>query len=132
MQDTTPTEISMQPSWCIKFLKASPSQNELDSMHWAARGRLKDEWMWMAKANKVARSIPKATGKRRLTIERHGLGTLDMANLIGGAKQIIDALVDMGIFIDDRPSCLDLEKPVQIKLKRGQKPFTYFIIEEVA
>jgi hypothetical protein len=121
-----------QPRWVIRLDSACPSQNILDRLHWGVRRRVKQEWAWRLQTNKVARSIPKATGPRRLTIERHSRGTLDTANLIGGAKGIIDDMVAMGLFLDDRPADLILELPVQCSLRRGEHPCTLLIIENVA
>lgn len=118
-------------TWTIRLDDASPSQNILDRMHWAERREVKKEWLWRLQTNGVARSIPKATGPRKLTIERHGRGTLDTANLIGGFKGIQDNLVELGIFMDDRPEDLILALPTQHSLARGEHPHTILIIENV-
>jgi hypothetical protein len=114
---------------------ASPSQNELDRMHWQARRRLKANWKMLIRATNLAAGsmrIPQANGPRTLTIERWSSGTLDTQNLIGGAKGIIDNLVQLGLLVDDRPEFLTLNLPVQRRIRRGETPYTLLILEEVA
>lgn len=124
--------MTTETRWVIRLDDASPSQNVLDRMHWTERRQIKEEWLWRLQANKAARNVPKATGPRKLTIERHSRGTLDTANLIGGLKGIIDNCVKVGLFVDDKPAFLHLELPTQHKLSKGQHPHTVLIVEEVA
>jgi hypothetical protein len=118
-------------TWTLRLNDASPSQNILDRMHWTERRQIKAEWHYRIRSSKGFLQIPKATGPRRLTVERHSRGTLDTSNLIGGAKGIIDNLVELGLFLDDNPARLHLELPVQHKLKRGEHPHTILIIEDM-
>lgn len=118
--------------WVLYIPVASPSQNGLDRMHWRARRAAKAEWKAMIRAAHGFLDIPRAKGRRKLTIERHSRGVLDTQNLIGGAKGIIDNLVQLGLLVDDRPDCLDLALPVQRKTRAGEHPYTLLILEEVA
>jgi hypothetical protein len=88
---------------------ASPSQNVTDRQHWAKRHRQKRLWgaaILAAVGNSGNLARMKATGRRRLTIIRHGKRELDPANIVGGAKGIIDELVAHGLLIDDSPRWL--------------------------
>lgn len=100
-------------------------------MPWIDRWELKREWFYRIRAAKGFLDIPKATGPRRLMVERHGRGTLDTSNLIGGLKGIIDNLVELGLFTDDHPAHLRLELPSQHPLKKGEHPHTILIIEDL-
>ena len=117
--------------WTLRLDDASPSQNVLDRMPWIDRWQLKREWLYRIRAAKGFLDIPKATGPRRLMVERHGRGTLDTSNLIGGLKGIIDNLVQLGLFTDDHPDHLHLELPSQHPLKKGEHPHTILIIEHI-
>lgn len=118
--------------WTLRIDVASPSQNDLDRMHWQARRRVKDGWKLLVRTAPGFVRIPRAKGHRTLTIERGSCGTLDTQNLIGGAKGIIDNLVQLGLLVDDRPEFLTLNLPVQRRIRRGESPYTLLILEEVA
>ena len=98
-----------------------PSLNQLLGMHWAARSNLSKQYEIAVKL--LARGIPKATGKRRLTIERHGKRSLDKDNAYGGCKLLVDAIKRLGFIVDDSPKHCELEV-VQVKLGKREKPHT--------
>lgn len=118
-------------TWTLRLDDATPSRNVLDRMHHIDRWKFKREWFYRIRAAKGFLAIPKATGPRRLTVERHGRAILDTDNLIGGIKGIQDNLVQMGLFLDDTPDLLILHATQQ-RLTRGQHPHTLLTIEEVA
>nr|WP_320131982.1 hypothetical protein [uncultured Holophaga sp.] len=119
--------------WTLRIEKACPSQNEFAWAHWRKAKSSKDAWKLLIRGASGFLDIPRARGKRRLTIERHARGTLDEQNLIGGAKGIIDDLVQLGLLVDDKPAFLELGRPVQARLQKGERrPYTLLILEEVA
>ena len=119
-------------NWTLRIEKPSPSQNEFAFAHWRKAKASKDAWKLLIRGAPGFLEIPRAHGKRRLTIERHAKGTLDEQNLIGGAKGIIDDLVQLGLLVDDKPAFLDLGKPVQARVQKHEKrPYTLLILEEV-
>lgn len=119
--------------WTLRIEKPSPSQNEFAFSHWRKAKASKDAWKILIRGAAGFLDVPRAHGRRRLTIERHAKGILDEQNLIGGAKGIIDDLVQLGLLVDDKPACLELAKPVQERLQRGERrPYTLLILEEVA
>tara|TARA_Y100000401_G_scaffold38325_1_gene28928 strand:+ start:18757 stop:19122 length:366 start_codon:yes stop_codon:yes gene_type:complete len=79
------------------------SRNVIDKLHWAAKGRLRDEYILLIKSEMVRKKIPKADKDRCYTLEivswRKRL--LDYDNLVGGCKQLIDAMVHAGFIYDD-------------------------------
>ena len=118
-------------NWTLRIEKPSPSQNVLDRSNWRGRKASKDSWKMLIRGAPGFLDIPRAHGKRRLTIERHAKGTLDEQNLIGGAKGIIDDLVQLGLLVDDKPAFLDLGKPVQARVQKHEKrPYTLLILED--
>jgi hypothetical protein len=119
--------------YALRIDAPTPSQNVRDAQHWALRRRVKTEWSWRIRAASTFLSIPKATGKRRLTIERHFKGKpQDEANIHGGSKGIVDALVEWKLLVDDSPDWIEHEHPVQLRLAPRQKPFTVLILEDIA
>jgi hypothetical protein len=97
-------------------------------MHWAARSKLSKQFETAIRL--LARDIPRATGKRCLTIERHSRGMLDKDGAYGGCKPLIDAVKRCGLIIDDNPKHCDLEV-VQVKLAKGEQPHTVIILADL-
>lgn len=106
----------------------TPSLNETQRMHWAKRAKIADTW-GLAIALQT-RTMPRATGKRRLTIERRGTRMLDKDNAYGGSKQIVDIIKRLGLIIDDDAANVELEV-TQTKLAKGERPHTLFTLEEI-
>ena len=117
--------------WALRVNADLPSQNVWDRSGWQAKHRIKGIWKMFLRGAPGFLKVPPATGKRRLTIERHGRGTLDDSNIIGGAKGIIDDLVQLKLLVDDKPAFLEHGQPVQVRIKKGEKPFTLWILEDV-
>lgn len=107
---------------------ATPSLNKLLGMHPMARHRLGKKLAIVVAL--CGRGTPKATGKRYLTIERHGKRELDKDNAYGGCKPLIDAIKRCGLIIDDNPANVELEV-VQVKLAKGEKPHTVITLADV-
>lgn len=115
--------------WTIVINRPSPSLNDFKGKHWGGQYRIKNAWAWAIRASPGFLSIPKATGKRRLTIERHGRA-MDLDNLIGGAKCCItDNLRHLGLLVDDDPAHLDIQGRC-VALPRGGKSYTVLILED--
>ena len=83
---------------CVK------TRNKLDQMHWAARHRLKKEYSLLVRNQMRLNKIPKAdTGEvyqlSILTFRKYRIRDHD--NLIGGCKQLLDALSSEAFIWDD-------------------------------
>ena len=61
-------------------------------------------------------------------IERRAPRELDLDNLYGGVKPILDAMVELGLLVDDRPRWLDLTV-TQRKPDKGEPPHTIIVID---
>jgi Holliday junction resolvase RusA-like endonuclease len=96
---------------------ATPSLNETQRMHWGRRSREGKQWLAMVAL--LCRDVPRATGRRHVTIERFGVRELDKDNAYGGAKVLVDCLKKLGIIINDDAANLDLEV-VQRRCKWGE------------
>lgn len=119
-------------TWTLRIPLASPSLNAFAFAHWRVQHTTKKMWADVIRGTHGFLEIPKATGKRRLTIERHGKQPMDLDNLIGGAKGCItDNLRDLGLLVDDRPEMIEFHA-VNVPLEKGEKPHTILIIEEVS
>jgi hypothetical protein len=88
------------------------------------------EWALLIQEQIALLGIARATGKRRLTVERHGSRRLDDGNLVGGLKQIIDEIVKFGLLVDDDGKHLSLVAE-QVDLEKNQKPFTTFTLQDI-
>ena len=118
-------------TWKIVVEMPTPSPNELNRMHWAERRRLKETFGWLlASALNKLPKIPKATGPRRLVIERHGRKALDQDNLAGGAKGLIDCIREQRLILDDNPNVCQMEFRQVVERRGG--PHTVIFLEDVA
>lgn len=119
-------------TWRIMILRPTPSQNTREGQHFMTRHKDKGVWWWLIRGAEGFLSIPRATGKRRLTIERHARTVpQDEANVHGGCKGLVDDLVQLGLFKDDSPAWIEHGKPLHVPLKPKEKPYTVLIIEDV-
>lgn len=93
--------------------RPTPSLNRQFGQHWSKRAKLKKQWAWMVRAERlkityadwiIAGEWIKADGPRKVTIDRWGPRLCDHDNIVGGAKQLIDALVSEGFLVDDSPA----------------------------
>jgi hypothetical protein len=108
----------------------TPSLNETQRMHHFAYARLGKKWQMALALLALVQRATKATGKRRLVIERRAKRELDKDNAYGGAKLVIDALKKLGLILDDDAANLDLEV-TQAKCGKGEKPCTILTLEDV-
>jgi hypothetical protein len=118
-------------SWTLTIPSVTPSLNETRRMHWAARKRADQVLGWevVSALNRVP-PIPKATGKRRMTICRHGRKALDQDNLAGGCKGLIDFIKLRGLLVDDSPTHVELVFTQQVT--RTGPIGTTIVLEDVA
>jgi hypothetical protein len=98
-----------------------------------ARHRDKGTWWWLVRGAEGFLQIPRASGRRRLTIERHArTRAQDEANVFGGTKGLVDDLVELRLLMDDSPAWLELGAPRHVPLAKGERPFTVLILEDCA
>jgi hypothetical protein len=109
----------------------SPSLNKYAFRHWRVQHTDKKRWALMLHAVARKAKAEPATGKRRLTIERHGRRRLDVDNIIGGAKCCItDNLRKLGLLLDDDDKSIEFVA-VNVKLEGDQKPHTVILLEDL-
>lgn len=78
-----------------------PSQNVRERQHWALRRKI-ERWMEWSIRQQI--SVGDTTTSRRRTVRVTSYRRqriTDVANLIGGAKGLIDCLVRAGLLVDD-------------------------------
>jgi len=119
--------------WHLVIPVPTPSQNTRERQHHMARHTCKGLWWWAIRAAPGFLLIPRATCKRRLTIERHAKGIpQDEANVHGGCKGIVDDLVQLRLLVDDSPAYIEHGIPRHVPLAKGERAFTVLILEDVA
>ena len=81
----------------------SKSRNQLDKMHWAEKRLLKKQYALLIRHKMKKKSITKwgSVPRLDLIIVCHRKRKLDFDNLVGGLKQLIDALHCEGFIFDD-------------------------------
>ncbi len=119
--------------------KVTPSGNELLRLHWAARKKEQNFFaalllgqirQWEHINDFAGDGTIKATGKRRVTITRHGKRTLDTDNGYSGLKLLLDELVKFKLLIDDKPTHCELIF-LQEKLQKNCDPHTIITLEDI-
>ena len=83
------------------------SQNREHGRHWATKHRNGADYQLAIRAELNRQglfngALPKP-GRAKVCILRYGPRTLDVGNLIGGCKGLIDAMVREGLLRDDSP-----------------------------
>ena len=97
----------------LQLAAPTPSQNQTQAWHWGRRSRWKK-----AASEELASQLclgrhgcrpwvltPK--GKRTVVFTRYSMRSLDHGNHIGGSKMALDALVEIGVLIDDTLELVD-------------------------
>lgn len=109
----------------------SPSLNKFAFAHWRVQHAEKRKWAKWLLAEVMRTGAPVATGKRRLTIERHGKRRLDVDNIIGGAKGCItDNLRDLKMLVDDHDDAIEFVAR-NMQLPKGGVPHTVIYLEDL-
>jgi hypothetical protein len=125
--------------WTIDIPFGVPSMNTRERMHWRAQRRE------VAKATHLlcacGLAVPRATGKRLVAIFSYRRQRcLDHANLVGGCKGLIDAMVRVGLLVDDRIELAYFTydqavlgaMPPDVLARFGRKPCTRLVVQDAA
>ena len=92
----------------IKIAGLIPSQNVRDRRHWSQNQKEKESWVFklLACRSQCPIDLWYAIGFRSIVITSvRPRKITDSANLIGGCKSLVDALVKTGLLIDDADDC---------------------------
>jgi hypothetical protein len=102
----------------IVIYEAIKSQNTREKQHWGSRARDNKRWRaYVRAAMTPAERSQVVNVKRRVVITSIRGRLLDVGNLVGGAKGLVDALVQCGILVDDSPKWCEIEYHQRIKTK---------------
>ena len=99
------------------------SANQRNTMHWATRHKLAKRihtdlyYLYQASSNKAPEPLQRAS----VEILNNRARLLDPDNLVAGCKPYIDALVKIGVVIDDKPDnvLLKIDQAHSNKASRG-------------
>jgi hypothetical protein len=91
--------------------EAIPSANAFMWAHWTRKHRIKTHWAWLVRIAKMdylvaghMYALPRPShAVIRVVLTRIGKRELDHDNYVSGAKFAMDALVDEGFLLGDRP-----------------------------
>lgn len=86
-------------TWTIEIPREIQSGNVLAYGHWRARMRDRDTWISFFRG--CGRHVPPATGKRHVTVTAYRKRRLDEDNMSAGFKHGRDAMVRVGLLLDD-------------------------------
>lgn len=97
----------------VELVQEIVSQNVRDRIHWAERSRIKDRWERELLAKRPPYNVwldQNMQLRKKVKITRQYNGRqkkMDIPNLWGGAKDLIDALVQTGYLDDDSDNCAE-------------------------
>lgn len=101
----------------------TPSGNQLSGRHWSERARMRKLWekeLWVAMA--VAGLRRPAYRRVELTIERYAAQPIkDADNYAAGCKPVLDAMVHIGLLLDDSSAVIASLRLVQFASKRKEE-----------
>lgn len=115
-----------------------PSQNVRDHWHWSKRHADTKQCENMIRVK--AQNVPRATETRLVYVTAYRKTRCsDIANLIGGAKGIIDALVRVGLLVDDKDAKASIfyeqfplsQMPPDVADQSNGRPCTVIRLEDV-
>ena len=119
---------------------ATPSNNEIKKMHFATYKKMREQFAWLVKLEKLKQGYSGKPWKHcKVEIIRNGSRWLDWDNAYGGIKPLMDCLVapsksspnGCGLILDDNPSVVSSLVMKQTKVKRGEES-TYIRITKQA
>lgn len=109
----------------IEIPMPTVSLNVYKRMHYQAQRRLRDRYTTLLRAHTTSATRCRPHHFRNVTICRHGARLLDVDNLVGGCKPLIDALRRSGLIWDDSPKYLKVVyEQVQVSAKRSKTVIT--------
>jgi len=86
------------------------SRNVLDRLHWAKKSMLKKEYALLIRNQMRLNNIEQVKDPKKLNLSIVSVRKrlLDYDNLVGGCKQLIDALIEENYIYDDSPKWLEM------------------------
>lgn len=121
-------------SWTFLIERDPPSLNarifNSGPRRWVYK-RERDVWCWEIRAARLLQRIPKAVGRRRVTLTRVFDGRQqerDRDNLAGGLKSFVDAMVLEGMLVDDGETMAE----IHYQQERAKPIGLRVLIEELA
>lgn len=105
------------PTWTIILPRESKSGNAFAYTHWRRRTDDRDAWIVLLRIN--GRHVPPATGHRLVTFTGHRGRMLDDDNFSSGLKHCRDALVRVGLLLDDTQAAAKFS---YVQKRRSESP----------
>lgn len=106
---------------------ATPTQNQMNKLHWAKRHKLRESLTWEIRAKTRNRH----TGPVRLEVYRFSVGIADYDNIVAGFKPVLDALVNASIIPDDNPDVIIQRHYEGIRVARRDMQHTLIRIIDI-
>jgi hypothetical protein len=103
--------------------------NQWDGKHWAVRARMKRADRELVALFARQAGIPRATGKRRLSLTLTLGPRQRAADPDAYFKSLLDSLVYAGLLVDDNRQGVELGA---VEFDRGPAPATQIVLEELA
>ena len=153
MMHSEPDRETGKGTWRLSIPQVPKSGNILLRMHWARYHQVLLEWFYLVRGADGFLDITRPSGKRWVTILRHGIKKLDRDNLYSSVKVVVDVLrpskhesgiykggaksgqpwvrdrIGHGLILDDDDDHLRLEVK-NAPLPNGRKPYLEVFISD--
>lgn len=106
----------------FKINQLPDSPNKLLGAHWTRRKKHADKWLRFVWAKVLEKKLPpEPLKKAKLTLIRYSTHKLDADNLRSSFKAVVDALVKVGVIVDDNTDVIGEPTVSQESTTRDQK-----------
>lgn len=115
----------------FKISQLPDSPNKLLGAHWTRRKKHADKWLRLVWAKVLQEEAPpEPLKKAKLTLVRYSTHKLDSDNLRSSFKAVVDALVKVGVIVDDDMDVIG-EPEVRQEPTTRENKFIYVKVEEI-
>ena len=123
-------ELSSFSNWeTIEIDHRVYSRNTIDRKHWAWKSNLRKQYQILVRNQMRLNDIKQTKDKCRIIINCYLTRMMDMDNVWGGLKNMIDSLTRENFIHDDSPTWLQIDQVKQIKSKEAKIVVSRLILE---
>ena len=105
------------------------SRNTIDRKHWSYKLKLRKKYQLLVRNQMRLNDIKETKDKCKIIINCYVTRMMDMDNVWGGLKGLIDSLTRENFIHDDSPTWLQIDQVKQIKSKEAKIVVSRLILE---
>ena len=130
LKEKNKKELNSSSDWqTIEIDHRVYSRNTIDRKHWAWKSKLRKQYQILVRNQMRLNDIKQTKDKCRIIINCYVTRMMDMDNVWGGLKNMIDSLTRENFIHDDSPAWLQIDQVKQIKSKEAKIVVSRLILE---